>query len=111
MKVLHSSNDAWYGQSTHKDWLHQQCTYIEHTFSQISKKSIDYIPFHKAIALKGKGAEDDELKEELEELEQSVKENFSSMNQRFDVLRVSIAAMIQFRTHHIIEFQTSLDHP
>ena len=104
MKVLHSSNDAWCGQSTHKDWLHQT-VYTEHTFSQISKKSIDYIPFHKAIALKGKGAEDGELKKELEELEQSVKENFSSMDQRFDVLRVSIAAMIQFRTHHIIEFQ------
>ena len=58
---------------------------------QICKKSIDYIPFHKALALKGKG-DDDELKEELEELEQTVKQNFSNMNQRFDVQQVSIAS-------------------
>ena len=41
------------------------------------------------MVLKGKGAEDDELKEELEELEQTVKANFSNINQRFEVIGVS----------------------
>ena len=58
-------------------------------FAQINKKSIDYIPFQRAMVLKGKGAEDDELKEELEELEQTVKANFSNINQRFEVIGVS----------------------
>ena len=55
---------------------------------QISNKSIDYIPFHKAIILKGKGEEDDELKEELEELQETVKGNFSRISHQFDDLGV-----------------------
>lgn len=58
---------------------------------QISNKSIDYIPFHKALVLKGKGEEDDELKEELEELQDTVKGSFSRIGQQFDDLGVSSA--------------------
>ena len=64
-------------------------TYVTISIVQLTKKSIDYIPFHRAIVLKGKGAEDDELKEELEELQQTVKENFSMIDQRFDGFKVS----------------------
>ena len=60
-----------------------------HNVLQISNKSIDYIPFHKAIILKGKGEEDDELKEELEELQETVKGNFSRISHQFDDLGVS----------------------
>ena len=42
-----------------------------------------------AIALKGRG-DDDELKEELEELEKTVEQNFSNMNHRFDIQQVSV---------------------
>lgn len=58
-------------------------------FVQISKKSIDYIPFRKAIVLSGKGSDDAEIKEEVEKLEKTVKETFSSLNQRYDALVVS----------------------
>ena len=62
---------------------------------QISKKSIDYIPFHKAISLKGKGDEGDELKEEVEQLKESMKDNFSSIRNHFDGLKVSLYCMLR----------------
>lgn len=61
---------------------------VWHTIMQISKKSIDYIPFQRAIVLKGKGDHEDELKEEVEELKDTVNQNFSMIKLRFDNFKV-----------------------
>ncbi len=54
--------------------------------SQMRGGSIDYIPFHKALVLQGREA-DEELKEELAQLEQTVNDRFNNVGLRFDALR------------------------
>ena len=53
----------------------------------MSKGNIDYIPFGKALVLKGK-TEEEELKKELEELQKLVRDRFNSIVHRFDELEV-----------------------
>ena len=51
--------------------------------------NIDYIPFERALILEST-KKDEELKNELKQLQKSMDDKFSDMNQRFDALEVCV---------------------
>ena len=60
---------------------------------QISSGNIDYIPFNQALVLEGKEDEGEQLKKELQELRDAMKERFMNLSLRFDALEVRIATL------------------
>lgn len=64
-------------------------------FLQLKDADTNYMPFHQALVLEGEKDEGEELKKELQELHNVMKQRFMNMNVHFDARLDAIEVIVQ----------------